>query len=1309
MPHDSAGRASWTPPPASRYPFAHGRTGDGRDWWCDAGAASGCFGAARLADLLRGDGHRARRPGADDDRHRAGQREADERPGRVHEGQRWPQPAARGPAGHAGEAGGGDPARQRPAAGAGPAGRAGGPGPARGRHRLPAATSARASPAAGCPGAGPDLRRRVCFVGARPPVRRHQGHAVLDGADGGRDGQANDAPRRPAPAGPGTFDGGRAAVHGHRHELRHAGRHGHRPGPDRAALRVPDCRPDLPDPSPRARPVRLSAGAWGRFAAPDLVAGVVQGDARPVGQRGLGGGERVVVGAVDVGPARVVKSRLDVQRLRTGRQGRGRGEADLQVVGRLGTGRRHRHQGLRHLGTAPHRRWRRVAGGARRHLRVGVEPVANLELRQRGRRGADADDADHLIGPLLVGGVAVLVLHLPAGLAAQRRAQHRRAVRAGAVGVGDAHLAVRAGLQRRAAAAAVDVRLAAVLHHVRAGGRGTDQRRRRTVKRARAAAAGGATHARRAARAAVGPAAVAARLDPVLHLVRARRRRALARGAHAAGAVRPGTAPLAGATAGAGPAAAAVDAGLAPVLHPVAAGRRGAQAGRAHAAGAVGAAGAAHLPDRAQLAGRRRRAGAPAVDVALVAVLDGVAAAGRRAGAVRAAQAVHAVARHRAALAVAALLVRGGRRAGAAAVGARLGAVLHAVAAGGGRAGAAGAHAARAVGPRARPAAAHLSVRAGRARPAAVDVRLGAVLHAVGAVGRGADPLDAAPVRAVTGHRAGLAVRALLVRGGRRAGAAAVGARLGAVLHAVAAGGGRAGAAGAHAARAVGPRARPAAAHLSVRAGRARPAAGDVRLGAVLHAGGAVGRGADPLDADPVRAVTGHRAGLPVRALLVRGRRRARTTAVDRGLGAVLHRVRAGGGRASAAGAHAARAVAARVSPRAAHLPVRARRAGATAVDVRLPAVLHLVVAGGGLAEAGRAHAAGTEGTTATTDQPDDALLVRGRGGARAAAVDVRLGAVGDAVGTGRRRARTGGAAHAAGAITAAPALLPVAALATGGRGGARAAAVDVRLGAVRHHVGARRRRAQLGRRGADLAVAVLRHGASRAGLAGRTGRAAAVDVRLGAVLDAVGAARRLTQAAHAVPALAVGPQHAGLVRRAGRPGRVGAAALDVRLGAVHHHVHTGTNRTGASRADQAGAVAAHLALAGAGTARARPPAVDVGLAAVLHRVGARRRGADAGRAHAAHAVRRQQARLPVLAAGAAGAAAVDVRLGPVQGQVGAARALADPRRAHAAQAVRGHRTGLARHALGGAGAAAVDVRLGAVHDHVGAGPRCAS
>src|SRR5262249_55219418 len=63
---------------------------------------------------------------------------------------------------------------------------------------------------------------------------------------------------------------------------------------------------------------------------------------------------------------------------------------------------------------------------------------------------------------------------------------------------------------------------------------------------------------------------------------------------------------------------------------------------------------------------------------------------------------------------------------------------------------------------------------------------------------------------------------------------------------------------------------------------------------------------------------------------------------------------------------------------------------------------------------------------------------------------------------------------------------------------------------------------------------------------------------------------------------------------------------------------------------------------------RAHPAAVDVGLAAVLDPVGARRHGADPSAAHPALAIGADQAALPEDALRAARAAAVDVGLGAV-------------------------------------------------------------
>src|SRR5262249_35270164 len=108
----------------------------------------------------------------------------------------------------------------------------------------------------------------------------------------------------------------------------------------------------------------------------------------------------------------------------------------------------------------------------------------------------------------------------------------------------------------------------------------------------------------------------------------------------------------------------------------------------------------------------------------------------------------------------------------------------------------------------------------------------------------------------------------------------------------------------------------------------------------------------------------------------------------------------------------------------------------ATAVDVGLALVQHLVHAAGRLADAHHtvvAHAVGV----------GDALL--GRRAFRthaAAAIDIGLGAVLDRVGAGRARALSAAAREGGAGGAAAPALLLVAR-------GPRAAAIDVRLGAV--------------------------------------------------------------------------------------------------------------------------------------------------------------------------------------------------------------------------------------------------------------------
>src|SRR5204863_357499 len=150
-----------------------------------------------------------------------------------------------------------------------------------------------------------------------------------------------------------------------------------------------------------------------------------------------------------------------------------------------------------------------------------------------------------------------------------------------------------------------------------------------------------------------------------------------------------------------------------------------------------------------------------------------------------------------------------------------------------------------------------------------------------------------------------------------------------------------------------------------------------------------------------------------------------------------------------------------------------------------------------------------------------------------------------------------------------------------------------------------------------------------------------------------------------------------------------------VGLGPVLHQVVAGRDRADAARADAARAVAGHpsgLAVATLLGGSAGAAAVDVGLRPILHHVVAGGSRTDAAGADAALAVAGHPAGLAVAAllGGTAGAAAVDVGLGPVLHRVVAGGSLTDAAGADAALAIAGHPASLAGGAFRGAGAAAV-------------------
>src|SRR5262249_27258847 len=153
------------------------------------------------------------------------------------------------------------------------------------------------------------------------------------------------------------------------------------------------------------------------------------------------------------------------------------------------------------------------------------------------------------------------------------------------------------------------------------------------------------------------------------------------------------------------------------------------------------------------------------------------------------------------------------------------------------------------------------------------------------------------------------------------------------------------------------------------------------------------------------------------------------------------------------------------------------------------------------------------------------------------------------------------------------------------------------------------------------------------------------IDVGLSCVQHTVVAARRAAERPVAVPADAIG-RHRAEATRCTRAAR--AAAVLVGLEAVLHHVRARRCLANAAGADTV------LAIARVGTGaqwRASlagpvfPPSatVDVGLPLVLHAVRTRCEGADASGAHAAVAIRSDQAGAAVLARGTR-TTAIDVR-----------------------------------------------------------------
>jgi hypothetical protein len=238
---------------------------------------------------------------------------------------------------------------------------------------------------------------------------------------------------------------------------------------------------------------------------------------------------------------------------------------------------------------------------------------------------------------------------------------------------------------------------------------------------------------------------------------------------------------------------------------------------------------------------------------------------------------------------------------------------------------------------------------------------------------------------------------------------------------------------------------------------------------------------------------------------------------------------------------------------------------------------------------------------------------------ARPAAVDIGLGPVPRAVGARRIARLRRGIARAASAVGPGDAT-------HAGRAFRRApaAAILPRLRPVLHPVRARGRGAE------EKSVCIHAHPARAiGGLEARAPRRAggrahrtAINARLTAVLHPVGARGReaLTgRAAQTARAIAAGA--ARLARRAGRRAR--STAINAALKTILHAVRAGgmtRGRRGVTRP----ALAIHVGRARLPRAAfqwARAAAVDIGLRAIFHRVRARGRRARTGRAHPAHAV----------------------------------------------------------------------------------------
>ncbi len=484
-------------------------------------------------------------------------------------------------------------------------------------------------------------------------------------------------------------------------------------------------------------------------------------------------------------------------------------------------------------------------------------------------------------------------------------------------------------------------------------------------------------------------------------------------------------------------------------------------------------------------------------------------------------------------------------------------------------------------------------------RSAAVHVDLVAVVHPVVTGGRKAGEGEdqvAHSLAAVVGPLAALVRRATAA-----AGAAAVHARLVAVVHAIVAGRFHAEAACTDAGAAV---SRTSARRQIVAAGT-RTAAVDVDLVAVAHAVVAPDR----------CTLAAHRAVIrltvaPLHTVIADGTAVAGggATAVDVDLVAVTHAVVAGGCKAGEGEDEIAGRGAAIIAPFAALVRRTTAAAVAAAVHARLLAVVHAVVAG--RCRAGTVHA--HVGATVSRQRARRRIVAAFTG---TTAVLVGLVAVVHPVATGD------GPAHVVVRAVPRAAVPPFRADAFVGTTGARAAAVHVGLVAVQYLVIAGRWQADIvhGVTDARAAVATLFVGAAVSVVAAFTLRAAAVDACLLAVLDAVEAGGAL---AHEAPSPVIDTEIVRTIRidEAGEPVQAGLAhygaaldpdegidgstTVDVRLVAVVCTVLAG-HRGAITTVAEAGAAipileAAELVHA---TRALQSATVNVGLVAILDAV----------------------------------------------------------------------------------------------------------